>query len=186
MPLLYTHDATGHWQLWLRIGDDGTTIAFTTNRAEASDIRIETPYSAAPLSLAEAAENPPVVFRFTARPDTPMYPAANGIAEATPLSVAEKPTTSADALYRRWTVQATGPYTGAYTICQSIAPAYGIGRTEDAQPILTRTRGHALFYEDTGPLEHSICDSCGEETPAGCRWCSFGCQEDILGRRRSW
>lgn len=181
MPLLYTHDSTGHWQLWLRLADDGATIAFTIHREEADDIRIETPYSDTPLSLAEAAANPPVVFRFLARPDTPMYPTANAVAESTTLSVAEKPATSSDALYRRWTVQATG--TGAYTICQSIAPAYGIGVTSAARgpPILTATRPHALFYEDTDPPEPGVCDSCGAEAPPGCRWCCSGCREDVRG-----
>jgi hypothetical protein len=184
MPLLYTHDVTGHWQLWLRLGNDGATIAFTTRREEATTINIESPYSAVPLSLGQAAANPPVVFRFPGRVDTPMYPAANAIAEGSLLSVAEKPTSSADALYRRGTVIETSPGTGAYTICQSIAPAYGIGRStaaEDAHPILTKTRAHALFYEDTGPTEPGFCESCDAEVPPGCNWCGPGCRADVRG-----
>ena len=183
MPLLYTHDSTGHWQLWLRLGDDGATIAYTIHREEASDISIESPYSSVPLSLAAAAANPPVIFRFPGRPDTPMYPAASGIVEGTPLSVAEKPTTSADALYRRWTVIETSPGTGAYTLCQSIAPAYGIGvpATARGPPLRTATRPHALFYEDTDPPEPGVCDSCGAEAPPGSRWCCSGCRADVRG-----
>ena len=172
MPFLYAISSMGA-RLYLCL--EGHRVAYTPLRTRAADIRIETPFSSEPLTLAEASTRPRVVFRFPEHPETPMYPAAGGIVEESALSVAEKPTTSADALYRNWTVTYNAD-NHSYRITQSIAPAYGIGIT-GADPILTSWR-LCSFREEPAEPEYEPCESCSTPVAAGNRWCSFGCRCD--------
>ncbi len=178
MRLIYAIDGHGN-RLYLCL--DGTRVAFTRTRAAAAIIQIESPYSAAPLTLATAAANPPVVFRFQSHPDTPMYPATGAVTEGTTLSVAEKPQSSAEGLYRRWTVT-YNPDSHAYHICQSIAPTFGISVTSPLTPILTALQGLCSFRDEpVTPAETDTCESCGADIEAGDRVCSSDCRCDATG-----
>jgi hypothetical protein len=169
MPRIYT--VIGLERFFLRAAADGTII-LVNNRAEADDIRIETPYSAEPLTLQEAAVKGTGVFLLF--PDAaPLHPVTDGIVSGAALAAS----TDGDPLYRRWLVQ-SNPGRHCFTIHQAIAPRFGIGIDPAATPILSDTP--RFFYDEPPPITGGICDSCGSLTShPTLRWCSHGCRCDL-------
>lgn len=178
MPLLYTITAAGI-RRYLRNTPAGVVF---TDRYDADDVLIETPYSPAPLTLAIAATMAtPVVLLF---PDeatggtAPLYPVANGLVEGSPLAASR---TEASQIFRRWFVRAA-PADGYY-ICQAIGPTYAIGECDI--PILSTTA--CRVYEEDLTVTTDHCESCDAEIPLDTRWCSHGCRCDVEpGYERSW
>jgi hypothetical protein len=179
MPHIYT--VIGAERFYLRTAADGA-IVLVNNRAEADDIRIETPYSAEPLTLRDAAIKGTSVFlQF---PDThplassgvgrhPLHPVTDGIVSGAALAAS----TDGDPLYRRWLVRSSTPDSQCFTIHQAIAPRYGIG-VDAATPILSDTP--QIFWDEPEPIAGGICDSCGSRTDhPTLRWCCHGCRCDV-------
>jgi hypothetical protein len=168
MPLLFVISAAGT-RRYLRNTPAG--VVFTDRFDEADDVRIETPYSPAPLTLAAAATmTTPVVLLFpSAEGPAPMYPISN--TEGSPLSASR---TEASQIFRRWTIRPAPA--GGYFICLSITPAFGVGASDEtSDPILTVDR-IPVFEEDA---DGDFCESCDIPVEKGTRWCSFGCRCDV-------
>lgn len=166
--MLYVISSAG--RLYLR--NTPTGVVFTTYFDEADDVRIETPYSSTPLTLAAAAAmTTPVVLLFpSTEGPAPLYPTANGLVEGSSLAASR---TEASQIFRRWTIR---PATyGGYFICQSISPTFGVGASTTPTPILTTDLIH-VFEEDA---DGDFCESCDTSVPKGSRWCSFGCRCDV-------
>lgn len=171
MPRIYTVIADERY--YLRATADGT-ITLVNNRAEADDIQIETPYSAEPLTLQEAAIKGTSVFLLFPE-SAPLHPVTDGIVPEATLAAS----TDGDPLYRRWLVRSI-PDRDCFTIHQAIAPRFGIGINPAATPILSDTP--RIFWDEPEPIDvtRGICDSCGSLTNhPTLRWCSHGCRCDL-------
>jgi hypothetical protein len=170
MPRIYTVISTERF--YLRAAADGT-IVLVNNRAEADDIRIETPYSAEPLTLRDAAIKGTCVF-FMFPESVPLHPVTDGIVPGAALAAS----TDGDPFYRRWLVRSSTPDSLYFTIHQAIAPRYGIGVDPAATPILSDTP--RVFWDEPESITGGICDSCGSLTAhPTLRWCSHGCRCDL-------
>jgi hypothetical protein len=196
MPRIYAIFAAQ--RLYLRRTADGA-IEFTTDPAEADDIRIETPYEEAPLTLADAATKAtPVVLLFpdstASTSQSPLHPKDNLIAGGNTLAASR----AASQIGRRWTVRPV-PITEAdgdgYYICLSIAADHTLAVSTDTtdapgyRPILAGPdtvlagRHPRVFYEEAAVAEadedHDYCESCDKPVERGERWCCHGCRCDV-------
>lgn len=173
MPRIYAIFAA--MRLYLRRAADGS-IEFTNDSSHADDIKIETPYTDAPLTLVEAATKAsPVVLLFpdsaASTGESPLHPTDNRIADGNTLAASR----AASQIGRRWTIKAapptnTVPPGEGFHICLSIAPDHTLAVSTDTtdapgyRPILagsgatqrgpdTPLGGYAprVFYEDVPP-----------------------------------
>jgi hypothetical protein len=185
-----------------------TGVEFTTDPTEADDIRIETPYDPAPLTLRDAAayRQGPVVLLFpdpaASTGQSPLHPKGNTVAPGNTLAASRE----ASQIGKRWTV-VPAPIDLAegdgYIITLSVAPDHTLAICPDTtdspgtRPILagrdTALVGRAprIFYEEE-PAEDEAedeeaededdgdyCESCDKPVPRGVRWCCHGCHCDV-------
>lgn len=186
MPRIYAFFSAA--KRYLCRAADGS-IEFTTNATAATDIQIETPYDADPLTLATAAHKATSVTLLF--PDSsvstgqaPLHPKDNRLVDGTPLAASS----AASQIGRRWTIR-TAPDSDGYYICMSIAPDHTLAvSTTDIRPVLAAPEAstHRVFYEEA---EHDgdYCESCDAPVEKGERWCCHGCRCDVEpGYERSY
>lgn len=149
MPRIFT--VFGFQRHYLRAAPDGRII-FVTDRAEADNIRIETPYSADPLpSLkAAAAKNTSVILLFPGR--APLHPVTDGIVPGADLVAS----TDGDPLYRRWFIKFYEDY-GYFEIDHAISSRFGIGAVRTSSPILSDSP--RVFWDDASAAWSLVPDS---------------------------